>query len=309
MIAGLEADHDNLRVALEWSVAKEDDDLALRLVVALGLFWLVRGHFSEGLSWHRRVLARIPRDRSSLRCKAVWGLGHLSLQCVELANRFGVAELEEAVTLARQLGDPALLARPLADQGLIQVYFAPDAAPSTLEEAIDAARRSGDEWAVSLVLWWQAFHWVLIRNRLEPAEPILAQLESIGQRAGNVGCLRWNEIITGMAAWHQGRLADARAAMERAQAGAYECSDPLLEMHAVEWQTGVRIAQGDYDGASALALQTAVRLSRSLDGCRQGFIEFGLAEVALAGGTWWRPLARATGLPLAFERSGSRSSS
>jgi DNA-binding CsgD family transcriptional regulator len=310
-LAALEAEHDNLRVALEWSVAKEDDDLALRLVVALGFFWLVHGHFSEGLSWHRRVLARIPQDVSFLRCKAVWGLGHLSLTCVEMTNTFGVAELEEAVTLARQLGDPALLARPLADQALIQVYLAPDAAPATMDEAIQAARRVGDEWAVTLVLWWQAFYWVFVRNRFDQAEPILAELEDIGRRAGNLSCLRWCDVITGIAAWHQGRLGDARTTMERARAGAYECSDPLLEMHAVEWQTPVRVALGDYEGANALALQTTVRLTRSLDGCRQGFIEFGLAEVALARGELAEAarqadvtaaVIRAIGLPFKLEK-------
>jgi len=284
LVVALEVDHDNLRTALEWSVAKEDDDLALRLVVALDLFWLAHGHFSEGLSWHRRVLTRIPREPSPMRCKAVWGIGHLSLTCLEVANGLGIADVEEAVALARQLGDPALLARPLTDQGLIQVFLAPEAAPATLGEALHAAQESGDEWAAYLALWWQAFYWVFMRNRFDRAEPILSQLEAMGQRAGNLDCLAWNDIVTGMAAWHQGRLADARTAMERARAGAKECADPLLEMHAVEWQTELRIAQGDYDGASALALQTAVRLSRSLDGCRQGFIEFGLAEVALARG-------------------------
>ena len=286
-------------------------DLALRLVVALGLFWLVHGHFSEGLFWHRRVLARIPRRPSTLRCKAVWGLGHLSLTCVEMANGFGVAELDEALAHARELGDPALLARPLADQGLIQVYLAPDSALETLDEALESARRSGDEWAVTLVLWWQAFYGVLVRNRFDRATPILAALEGIGQRSGNVNCLAWNDIVTGMAAWQQGRLGEARVAMERARASAYECADPLLEMHAVEWQTGVRIAQGDYDGASALALQTALRLTRSLDGCRQGFIEFGLAEVALARGDLAgaatqaervAPVIREIGLPFKLHR-------
>jgi predicted ATPase/DNA-binding CsgD family transcriptional regulator len=310
-VAALEADHDNLRAALEWSVVKEDDDLALRFVVALTFFWLVHGHFSEGLSWHRRILARISPEASSLRCKAVWGLGHLSLTCVELSRGLGLAELEEAMKLARELGDPALLARPLADQGVFQVYLVPDAAPATLEEAIAAARRSGDEWAVSQVLWWQAFYWVLVRNRFDLAEPILRDLDAIGRRAGNLNCIHWNDIIIGLAAWHQGRLADAREAMERARAGAYDCDDPLLEMHAVEWQTGVRIAQGDYDGASALALQTALRLTRSLDGCRQGFIEFGLAEIALARGDFAEaahqsertaPIIREIALPFKLEK-------
>ncbi len=284
LVAALEADHDNLRTSLEWSAAENDHEQLVRLVVALALFWLAHGHFSEGLSWHRRILASLPTGPSPPRCRAVWGLGHLSLTCMEVSNGLGLADVEEAVALARALADPCLLARPLADQGLTQVFLDPDVAPATLRQALDAARAAGDEWAASLAMWWQAFYWVFVRDRFERAEPLLGELEAIGQRAGNLDCLAWNDIVVGMAAWRRGRLSDARAAMERARAGAKACADPLLEMHAVEWQTELRIAQGDYAGASSLALETAARLSRTLDGCRQGFIEFGLAEVALARG-------------------------
>jgi predicted ATPase len=52
-LAALAVEHDNLRVAMEWSIVKEDDELALRLIVALGFFWIVHGHYTEGLAWHR----------------------------------------------------------------------------------------------------------------------------------------------------------------------------------------------------------------------------------------------------------------
>ncbi|MCA1842236.1 MAG: LuxR family transcriptional regulator, partial [Actinobacteria bacterium] len=154
-LAALAVEHDNLRVALEWSMAKDDDDLALRLVVALGFFWIVHAHYTEGLAWHRRVLARVPRDRSTLRCRAVWALGHMSLNCAEVSNGFGTEELTEAIEIARGLDDPALLARPLGDMGAIQNFGLPGDAEATFVEALDAARQAGDEWALAHVLWWQ----------------------------------------------------------------------------------------------------------------------------------------------------------
>jgi predicted ATPase/DNA-binding CsgD family transcriptional regulator len=284
LLAALEADHDNLRVALEWSVAKEDDDLALHLVVALGLFWLVHGHFSEGLTWHRRILARVPPDPSSLRCRATWGLGKLLMNCADLKTALGTAERAEAITMARQLGDPALLGRPLADQGALHVFGVPGDAEGTLGEALDAARRAGDQWAIAHVLWWQAFYWVFTRNRLDRAAPALADLEEIARRAGNDNCRCWNDVITGMGAWYEGRLGDARTDLERALTGAYETADPLLEAYAVAWLNEVTVGLGDYDGTTARTLRTAVRLRRSLDACRQGVVEYGLPRAALAGG-------------------------
>jgi predicted ATPase/class 3 adenylate cyclase/DNA-binding CsgD family transcriptional regulator len=285
LLSELEADHDNLRGALEWAMVKEDDPLALRLLVAFGFFWFVHGHYSEGLTWHRRVLARIPAQPSALRAKAVWCLGHLSLNCFDLANGYGTGELAEAVELARQLGDPALLTRPLADQGAIQVFVMPIAAQSTLEEAIDAARRSEDQWALSHGLWWLAFYWAFACSRPDMSEPVLGELRSIAQRRGNPYWPHWGDLITGGSALHEGRLSDARTSLEHALAGAYDFHDPMLESYTLTWLADVQIAQGDYDDASALAAHTGERLSRSLDACRQSWVEFlGLAGAALARG-------------------------
>jgi non-specific serine/threonine protein kinase len=53
----LEAEHDDLRVALAWGTSGGDPEPALRLAVALGRFWEVRGHLSEGRGWLEAALA------------------------------------------------------------------------------------------------------------------------------------------------------------------------------------------------------------------------------------------------------------
>ena len=48
----LAADYDNVRGALQWSVKREADaELTLRLCIALGAFWQLRGHWAEGRRW------------------------------------------------------------------------------------------------------------------------------------------------------------------------------------------------------------------------------------------------------------------
>jgi predicted ATPase/DNA-binding SARP family transcriptional activator len=52
----LEAEHDDLRVALAWGTSGGDPEPALRLAAALGRFWEVRGHLREGRSWLEAAL-------------------------------------------------------------------------------------------------------------------------------------------------------------------------------------------------------------------------------------------------------------
>jgi predicted ATPase len=59
----LEAEHDNLRAALAWGLARtETAAQAQSLAAGLGSFWNMRGHYREGLDWLERVLSPAPAD-------------------------------------------------------------------------------------------------------------------------------------------------------------------------------------------------------------------------------------------------------
>jgi predicted ATPase len=54
----LDAEHDNLRAALEWTLSPGGDPpLALRLVAALGPFWIRRSYITEGRTWLQQALS------------------------------------------------------------------------------------------------------------------------------------------------------------------------------------------------------------------------------------------------------------
>jgi non-specific serine/threonine protein kinase len=74
----LEADHDNFREALEWSVEDMDKDAGLRLAGALHLFWSVRGYLSEAREWLERALSGSSGMPTLARAKALHAAGYVA---------------------------------------------------------------------------------------------------------------------------------------------------------------------------------------------------------------------------------------
>ena len=55
---GLEAEHDNVRAALAWSLQSGRIAEGLRIASGLVRFWEIRGYVQEGMTWFERLLAR-----------------------------------------------------------------------------------------------------------------------------------------------------------------------------------------------------------------------------------------------------------
>src|SRR4051794_13943719 len=53
----LEKDHDNFRAAIDWAIAHDEKEIALRLGYALWRFWQIRGHLQEARARLDRILA------------------------------------------------------------------------------------------------------------------------------------------------------------------------------------------------------------------------------------------------------------
>ena len=101
----VEADHDNFRAALEWSLSDEGDlDIAFRVANSLRSFWHLRAHHAEGVRWLERALRAThsgvpPTTRAA-------GLNALGTLCF-FAHEYDRAALylEDSLALYREAGD------------------------------------------------------------------------------------------------------------------------------------------------------------------------------------------------------------
>jgi predicted ATPase/class 3 adenylate cyclase len=95
--------YDNLRAALEWSLARDDADASLHLVAVLASYWVLGGHFAEGRPRLEKVLAMASPEPTRARLRALNGLGFLVVQQGEIDRSMTLHR--EALELAREAGE------------------------------------------------------------------------------------------------------------------------------------------------------------------------------------------------------------
>jgi tetratricopeptide (TPR) repeat protein len=157
----LEAEHDNLRAALAWSLetraagpAPADRERAatgLRLVQALAYFWYRHGHLIEGRRWLERAIDLAAEDGGAPLAQLAHWLGVFLQQQSEpeAALRF----LERSLTIWRDLGDRDQQARELNSLGITHKHLDDlDTARSLLEESAALSRELGSAFRLAAAL-------------------------------------------------------------------------------------------------------------------------------------------------------------
>jgi len=250
----LTIEQDNLYAALRWSIARQDADIALRLVRALGWYWMLRGQPGESESLARQVLALEPRERSprlaearvvcamtaageswdidAVRPALVAAVADMRRWSPDTAPAHPIAAMGEPM-LALYDKDPdrafAVFDRYLTSEDpwvraavpLLRGTFGSmlggmDQAESDCQDALAAFRVLGEAWGTAAVLMTLA-EFAKLRGDFAGAIAALEEAGSLGQQLGAWGDL--SHIGGKLAAvWlRTGDLAGARAALERAE--------------------------------------------------------------------------------------------
>jgi predicted ATPase len=159
-LVSLEAEHDNLRAALSWSLearaasrASDDERAAvgLRLVQALAQFWYQHGYATEGRRWLERAVELASDDARAPLAKVAHWLGVLLEQQGELDAALPL--FERGLAVWRDLGDRDQEARELNSLGITHRHLGDvDTARSMFEGSIAIAREIGSGVRLAVAL-------------------------------------------------------------------------------------------------------------------------------------------------------------
>jgi predicted ATPase/class 3 adenylate cyclase/DNA-binding NarL/FixJ family response regulator len=271
---------DNLRAAFAWSRENSDVELALTLASSLQPLWLGRGRLREGLTWFDAAFAGQEADHlkvmpavraRALADKVALGTWVTAPDSLDLAD--------QALAIARDIDDPALLARALTARGFAVVGDAKLAAPY-FAEAIGLARELGDRWRLSQILVWQA------DAALWAGEPIAMRAAAeeghhIADAIGDGFNSRQCRVCLGWAQLFQGDLAGVAAQFSELATEAEAAHDVITRAHGLWGQGFVLAYQGDAAGSAAFA---ASEVASELGGVFAGIGFFMSAIAALAAG-------------------------
>jgi predicted ATPase len=184
-LACLDAEIDNLHSALGWAVGQASTERALALAAALGCYWMMRDRYADTVDWVDQALNLPGADAHPVLCVhalraktlSLWLLGRQPEQPATLAA---------AETIARTLGDPAILSLALQDRVDYEAPRRPDLATGLADEALSLAQASGDRWLIALAVRTRAkmAPATELRDRVEEAASLLLEVGDVFRLVG-----------------------------------------------------------------------------------------------------------------------------
>ena len=281
-----ETEIDNLRAAFGWSRENSDVELALALASSLQPLWEARGRLREGLAWFDTVLADLDAQHAgvapAVRARALADSATLGLW-VGAAD--SPDQAQQALAIAREVEDPALLARALtacgftADQG-----YRVEVARASFAEAIGLARAVDDRWRLSQILALQAAGAHTAGDLLgvrAAAEEGRDLADAIGDRFHSRMC----RFGLGAAQMTSGDLAGAAAQFGELAAEAQAAHDEMGRVLSLAGQ-GLALAHQGEAAAARAAAEAALKGGAELGGRYAviGHIVLGYAALAAGDG-------------------------
>ncbi len=255
----LAAAHDNLRAALDWTLAN-DPAAALRLAADLGDFWLVAAHYTEGRGWLERALAAGVGAEAD-RARALTAAG--SLARMHGDGPAATAWLEQALTLQEALGDERGAMQSLMLLGHVAVRRGDlTAAGRRFGAARDRAEAIGDRATLASALGNLGIvadeqgDFALAAERYAAALALFRELGDVRRIAAALDNL-------GILARVRGDYAEATRRHDEALGVRQALDDPWGVASTLNSLGVVAHAQGDFDQAEA-RYQEAIRLRRDL---------------------------------------------
>lgn len=265
LLAQLELERGNLTGALEWAEDSDDGESILRLVTALALFWVLRGHTSEGGQWFKKALAH-DDGPSVIRARALWGATYVAIygDDHETGDRCG----PQALDMARDLDDPWTIARATNAYNYIALWKNPRKARADLAVGIELARSIGDWFAVADGLKMTTIAWQ-IEDDHDGGAPACAELLAVAKKLDNKFYEAWYHNVQAMSALRHGEVIRCRDECERSLELCEAVGDPSTAGVTVAWLGEVEALTGKHNEAK-IRFESFLQRARATGG-DQGF--------------------------------------
>ncbi len=254
----MQAEHGNLRAALDHGLGAEDPAKGRRLAAGLAWLWHLHGPGQEGIDLLQRAIDRVPADSSPLQARLFTGLALVA--DVAGPPELGANALERALELAGEERDRGL---PLVLQAVGRLFADLDGAWQQGMTALRSAEISGDEFVrdASLALQGIVLH---LRDDHEQAAALLATSAAELLRRGDRGVAATAMGFRAASAQVTGDLDLARALAEEAVKIAEPLGDYNRVGHTRSVLATVHAATGDTNEGLRL-MEPVLALVRSAE--------------------------------------------
>ncbi|NLP97516.1 LuxR family transcriptional regulator [Mycobacterium tuberculosis] len=286
LVARAETEIDNLRAAFAWSRENDHITEALQLASSLQPIWFGRAHLREGLSWFNSILEDQRFHRlavsTAVRARALADKAMLStwLATSPVGATDIIAPAQQALAMAREVGDPAALVRALTACGCSSGYNAEAAAPY-FAEATDLARAIDDKWTLCQILYWRGVGTCISGdpNALRAAAEECRDLaDTIGDRFVSRHCSLWLSLAQMWA----GNLTEALELSREITAEAEVANDVVTKVLGLYVEAMALSYIGD--SAARTIAGAALEAATELGGIYQDLGYGAITRAALAAG-------------------------
>jgi predicted ATPase/class 3 adenylate cyclase len=206
----LELDHDNFRVAFDWTVSRGDSPRALGLAAAFWRFWQMRGHLREGRARVETILAMPAADaRAEVRARALEAAGGVAYWQGDMAA--AQVYYDECLALVREGDDKGKIAAALYNASFPRIVIRSDVPGGIglVEEALPLFREAGDDAGVARCLWALG-NALYFQRRIREAAPALDEAIPLFRKLEDRFSLGWALHTRSLVAMRDADLAMAR---------------------------------------------------------------------------------------------------
>ena len=282
----IEADFDNIRVAWNYWVGRQDANRILEFVSALWLFFEVRGSFTPAIQFFgdaaRQLTTSEPeiiKARAQLRARQSWFTALIGLPDE------GLQMAQESLDILRQFGSQNIGVETFQCANINAIFLNNhEIVMQISQEMMERAKQSGDIWERGWALIWWAYALVIQRQVTEALQAGQEAL-SIFEKLGNpFGLSVASGIILGAISMAIGDIAAAKTHYLRGVEAGEEINYLRLLQISNDNLGTVALLEGDIQGAQQFFLKS-LRISQECGQTREMLASLrDLANVQMAQG-------------------------